>query len=211
MRCISTIRPRYLVTLALLIISGCSYSPKSMDDTNAVRVMQSPNYEYLIGSGDRLNIFVWRNPDLSIDNIPVRPDGRISTPLVEDTLASGQTPEGLARQIEEKLSQYIKDPIVTVAVVNFVGRLEQQVRVIGEAVQPRSIPYVRNMSLLDVMIVVGGLTEFSAGNKAVIVRNIENQQTQINVRLHDLIKGGDVSANIEMAPGDILVIPESFF
>ncbi|MFQ5686359.1 MAG: XrtA/PEP-CTERM system exopolysaccharide export protein, partial [Candidatus Scalindua sp.] len=160
-----------------------------------------------------LQIFVWRNPDLSTtkEPIPVRPDGRISSPLVEDMVASGKTPSQLARDIEKVLAQYIKEPLVTVTIMRFVGGFQQQIRVVGEAAEPRALPYRRNMSLLDVMIAVGGLTEFAAGNKASIVRNVNGQQKQIKVRLEDLIKGGDISANIPMFPGDIVVIPESLF
>lgn len=200
-----------LLTISSVIMSGCGSMTRTGDYDQDLTATEDNDYHYFIGSGDRLDIFVWRNPELSVKDIPVRPDGRISTPLVEDILASGKTPLELARDIESKLSQYVKDPLVTVTIVDFTGRLEQQIRVIGEAAQPTSIPYSRNMTLLDAMIVVGGLTEFAAGNRAIIVRNIDGGQRQIKVRLEDLIKGGDISANISLAPGDILVIPESLF
>ena len=168
------------------------------------------NFEYEIGPGDELQIFVWRNPDLT-NTVPVRPDGRISSPLVEDLVASGKTPTQLARDIEGILAQYIRDPLVTVTVVSFVGGFDQQIRVIGEATTPKALPYRANMTLLDVMIEVGGVTEFAGGNKATIVRNGEGGQSQINVRIDDLIKDGDISANIRMQPGDIVIIPESLF
>jgi len=165
---------------------------------------------YLIGPGDGLNIFVWRNPDLS-RSVTVRPDGRVSIPLVEDLEVTGKTPTELARKIEKELSIYVKDPIVTVIVSGFLGPYNQQVRVIGEASQPRALPYREKMTLLDLMIAVGGLTEFAAGNRATITRIIDNEQIQISVRLEDLIKDGDISANMALLPGDILIIPESWF
>ncbi len=165
--------------------------------------------EYIIGPGDTLNILVWRNPELSM-SVPVRPDGRITTPLVEDIPATGQTPTQLARSIEKALAKYIQDPVVTVIVTGFQGPYERQVRVVGEAAKPQALPYNEKMTLLDVMIAVGGITEFADGNKATILRGGENPQ-QFNVRLRDLVKLGDVSANVEMRPGDVLIIPESFF
>ncbi len=165
---------------------------------------------YLIGPGDSLNIFVWRNPDLST-SVPVRPDGRITIPLVEDLPASGKTPSQLARDIERELAKYVKDPMVTVMVTGFVGPYSQQVRVVGEAAQPQALPYRANMTVLDVMIAVGGLTEFAAGNRARLVRTVEGRQEIIELRLDDLLKDGDISANVAMMPGDTLIIPESWF
>lgn len=165
---------------------------------------------YLIGPGDDLNIFVWRNPDLSA-HIPVRPDGKISIPLVEDITAIGKTPTMLGREVENRLRVYVKDPIVTVIVSQFVGPFGQQVRVIGEAAQPRAIPYRRNMSLLDVVIEVGGLTRFAAGNRAVIVRNVDGKEETIKTHLDDLVNDGDIADNVAMRPGDILIIPQRYF
>ena len=165
---------------------------------------------YLIGPGDGLNIFVWRNPDLS-QSVTVRPDGRVSIPLVEDLEVTGKTPTELARSIEKELSIYVKDPIVTVIMSGFLGPYNQQVRVIGEASQPRALPYREKMTLLDLMIAVGGLTEFASGNRSTINRVVDDEQIQISVRLEDLIKDGDISANMALLPGDILIIPESWF
>src|SRR3954453_14396380 len=168
--------------------------------------------DYVIGSGDQLSIFVYRNPDLSEAGVAVRPDGRISTPLIEDIIAAGKTPTQLAREIEEKLSKYIQDPNVTVIVRSFIGPSDRQVRVIGEATDPLAIPYRDHMTLLDVMIATKGLTKFAAGNRAVIVRlEPEGKQQTIKVRLSDLIKDGDITQNIEMKPGDTLIIPQSWF
>jgi len=168
----------------------------------------SDNYQ--IGPGDQLDIFVWRSPELST-RVPVRPDGKISIPLVEDAVAVGKTPSVLARELEEKLKAYVKEPIVTVIVSNFVGPFSQQVRVIGEASQPRAIPYRTNMSILDVMIEVGGLTRFAAGDRAIIMRNENGQQQTIKVHLDSLVKDGDVAENMQMRPGDILIIPQRYF
>lgn len=143
-------------------------------------------------------------------SVPVRPDGKITTPLVEDLPATGRTSTQLAREIEKALSKYIQEPVVTVIVTNFVGPYSEQIRVVGQTTKPQSLPYRENMTLLDVMIAVGGLTDFAAGNKATILRTAGGRE-QFGVRLDDLINGGDISANIEVRPGDVLIIPESFF
>lgn len=143
--------------------------------------------------------------------VPVRPDGKITTPLVEDLPASGKTSSQLARDIEKALGKYIQEPVVTVIVTGFVGPYGEQIRVIGQAAKPQALPYRKDMSLMDVLIAVGGITDFAAGNQASIIRSISGTQQQFAVRLNDLIKDGDMSANVPMRPGDILVIPESFF
>ena len=171
---------------------------------------QVTDSQYLIGPGDAVNIIVWRNPEVSM-SVPVRPDGKITTPLVEDLPAAGKTSTALARDIEKALAKYIQQPVVTVVVTNFVGNYSEQIRVIGQATKPQALPYRRDMSLMDVMIAVGGTTEFAAGNRAKLIRNVDGKQQQFNVRLDDLIKDGDISANVPMRAGDILVIPESFF
>ena len=165
---------------------------------------------YLIGPGDTINIVVWRNPDLSM-SVPVRPDGKISTPLVEDLWASDKTATQLARDIEKVLAKYIQSPVVTVIVTSFVGPYSQQIRVIGEAAKPQALAYRENMTLLDVMIAVGGITDFADGNKASIVRTRSGKTQQFGVRLTDLVRGGGLSANVAMRPGDVLIIPQSFF
>lgn len=167
------------------------------------------NYSYVIGAGDTLNIIVARNPELSMA-VPVRPDGKISAPLVDEMLAQGKTSVQVARELEEQLKKYVRDPVVTVVVTNIVGSYSEQVRVVGEAARPQFLPYRQKMTLLDVMIAVGGLTDFAAGNKATILRTTEGNK-QYSVRLKDLIKGGDISANVEMRPGDVLIIPQSLF
>lgn len=169
----------------------------------------TPEYRYLIGAGDSLNISVWRNPELSA-TVPVRPDGKITAPLVEDIVAIGKNPTDLAREMEEKLKKYIQDPVVTIVVQGFVGPTSEQVRIVGQATRPAALNYKQDMTVLDAMIAVGGLTEFASGNRAVLIRASEGNKSY-NVRLHDLLKRGDVSANVELRPGDVIIIPESWF
>jgi polysaccharide export outer membrane protein len=142
--------------------------------------------------------------------VPVRPDGKVTSPLIEDLVAVGKSPAALAREIEQRLARYIREPSVTVLVTTFVGNSSEQVRVVGQAARPAALPYKQNMTLLDVMIAVGGITEFAAGNRAVLIRQAENNK-QYSVRLKDLLKGGDVSANVEVLPGDVIMIPEGLF
>lgn len=196
----------FIMLLAGIVFSaGCAQqAPLPLAVTSAA------NTDYLIGPGDSLQVFVWRNPEVST-SIAVRPDGKISTPLVEDLVAAGKTPTQLARDVERELANYLKEPLVTIMVSGFIGPYSQQIRVLGEAGSPQVLSYREKMSLLDVMIAVGGLTEFAAGNKASVVRNVKGQQQQFNVRLDDLIREGDISANVPMLPGDILIIPESWF
>jgi polysaccharide export outer membrane protein len=167
------------------------------------------DYTYIIGAGDSINIVVWRNPELSM-SVPVRPDGKIAAPLVDELVAQGKTSVQLAREIEVVLAKYVRDPIVTVLVSGFVGPYSEQIRVVGEAARPQFLPFKTKMTLLDVMIAVGGLTDFASGNSATILRTGDGNK-QYTVRLNDLIKRGDVSANVEMRPGDILIIPQSLF
>ncbi len=201
-----------LTCLMAFILGGCSSkAPQLPSATLKQPYTTSPSdYTYLIGPGDSVQIFVWRNPEVS-NTVLVRPDGKITAPLVEELAASGKTPAQLARDIEKVLSEYIKEPIVTVMVGGFVGPYSEQIRIIGEATNPQAIPYRENMTLLDVMIAVGGITEFAAGNKATIVRIVGDQQKEYRVKLNKLIRDGDISANADMLPGDILIIPESFF
>ena len=166
--------------------------------------------EYHIGPLDNLQIFVWRNPDLST-SVPVRPDGRISVPLIEDLEVTGKTPTQLARDIEKALGVFVQDPIVTIIVTGFVGPFQDQIRVVGEAARPQALPYRDAMTLLDLMIAVGGVTDFAAGNRATITRVVDGHQKQFRVRLDDLIRDGDISANVKILPGDVLMIPEAWF
>lgn len=199
----------FLVLGLALLVTACASQGAKTSSENLL-TSNAPAPEYIIGPGDTLQIFVWRNKDLSTV-IPVRPDGRISIPLVEDIQAAGKTPTELARVIENKLKVFVQNPVVTVSVLNFVGAYSQQVRVIGEAAHPQAIPYRDNMTLLDVMIQVGGLTQFAAGNRAEVVRTVDGKQKVIPVDVASLVKDGDLSANIRMEPGDVLVIPESWF
>lgn len=171
---------------------------------------QVPGLEYQIGPGDQLQIFVWRHADVST-SIPVRPDGRISTPLVEDMQAAGKTPTELARDIEGVLAEYIKNPVVTVIVTGFIGDLTEHIRVVGQAAQPRALPYRQNLTLLDVLIEVGGLTDLAAGRRAKIIRRNGVEMTEIKVRPDILLDKGDMRENVKMMPGDVLIIPEARF
>lgn len=193
---------------AVTLLSACSTLTPS-DLPPAPATAASSDYTYIIGAGDNLNIVVWRNPDLSM-SVPVRPDGKMSAPLVEELQAQGKTPVELARDVEKRLSTYVRDPIVTVLVSGFVGPYSEQIRVVGEAARPQFLPFKQKMTLLDLMIAVGGLTDFADGNKAIIQRTSEGNK-QYSVRLKDLLKRGDLSANVEMRPGDILIIPQSLF
>ena len=189
--------------LVTAFVGGCSSIPQ------APALAASPDYKYIIGPGDTISIFVWRNPDLSMV-VTVRPDGKITSPLAEDLSTSGKDATSLARDIEKALSKVIRDPVVTVVVTNFVGAYSEQIRVVGEATRPQILPYKQKMTLLDVMIAVGGITDFADGNGARLLRTADGNK-EYRVRIKDLIKRGDVSANVEMKPGDVLIIPQSWF
>jgi polysaccharide export outer membrane protein len=190
------------LTLAFLGACATGHPP-------APAAAASPDYRYVIGPGDVLNIVVFRNPELSM-TVPVRPDGRIAAPLVDDLPAMGKDTATLARDIEKALSKFIRDPVVTVVVTTFVGPYSEQIRVVGEAARPQVLPYKQKMTLLDVMIAVGGVTDFADGNAASILRTAEGNK-QYGVRIRDLLKRGDVSANVEMRPGDVVIIPQGWF
>ena len=166
--------------------------------------------DYLIGPLDQLEVFVWRAPELST-KVTVRPDGRISTPLVEDMVAAGKTPSRLAKDLESALSQYVKTPQVTVIVSDFSSTFDQQVRVLGEAQKPIALPFQSGMTVLDVMVAVGGLTEFAAGNRAVLIRGQGADRQSFRLRLDDLLRKGKITANVPVMPGDVILIPESLF
>ncbi len=203
---------RVAVICLPLVVSACSNSLSELPTatTHPSLTKNIDNYNYLIGSGDSLNVFVWGNPEVS-GSYTVRPDGKITTSLVEDITASGKTPTQLAREIEKKLSLYLKEPIVSVIVNNFNGPFSEQVRVVGEALEPKAISYAENMTLLDVMIQVGGLTEYADGNSASLVRVIDGKQEQFRLKMADLLKEGDMQANVDILPGDIIIIPEAWF
>jgi polysaccharide export outer membrane protein len=191
-----------------LAMAGCSSLP---DAPSIAPPSVEEDSSYIVGPTDQLQIFVWRQPDLST-NVIVRPDGKISVPLIDDLQASGRTPTELAKDIEKVLSEVVQEPRVTVIVNNFVGPFDRQIRVVGEATQPQAVPFRRNMTMLDLMIQVGGLTEFAAGNDSVIVRRSSSgEQTSYRVRLDDLLNDGDVSANAYVLPGDVVIIPQSWF
>jgi polysaccharide export outer membrane protein len=190
----------------MLFLGACTHreAAPTMVETPEVPPM------YQIGAGDSLTVFVWRNAELTT-SVTVRPDGRISFPLVDDLYAEGKTPSELAREIEGKLGDYVQDPLVTVTVGEFVGTFPQQVRIVGEATEPRAIPYRANMTVLDVVILAGGLTEFADGNNTTLVRVQDGAPKEYRVHLDDLLEDGDISANLPVLPGDILIVPEAFF
>ena len=197
---------RFLAVALAAGLVGCGSTPSPLSQGR----FEQPDYNYVIGPGDQMEIFVWGNEELTTTSI-VRPDGKFTTRLVEDLQASGRTPTQLAREIEKAYAEYVRQPVVSVIVNGFVGVPEQQVRVVGEATEPRGVPYTQHMTLLDLMIAVGGMTEYAAGNKSVLVRTVDGQQRSYGLRLDDLLKDGDISANITLMPGDIVIISESWF
>lgn len=204
----------FILVSLFLTIQGCTFGVLYEELPTTVAISPATtipaDYNYLIGPGDSLTIFVWRNPEVSTSAI-VRPDGMISIPLVEDLSVSAKTPTQVAREVEKELSKYIKDPIVSINIGGFIGPYQEQVRVIGEASEPQGLPYSEDMTLLDLMIAVGGLTEFADGNMAILARVVDGEQRQYTVRIEDLVQDGDLSANIDILPGDIIIIPEAWF
>jgi len=198
---------------ALLAVVACAQTPRAQSAAaqtpagQTAQAAQSP--DYIIGPGDEIEVFVWQNPDLSV-NVPVRPDGKISTPLDEDMVAVGKTPTQLAHDIEMKLSEYVRSPHVNVIVVK-PDSVFSQVKVIGQVAHPQAIAYRQGMTVLDAVLAVGGLNEYAAGNRARIVRTVNGQEQNIPLRLNALVNGGDMSQNLPLKPGDVLVVPESRF
>lgn len=193
------------MTLAALVTACGTVGSTRLDDTK-----QLETGDYVIGAGDSLQIHVRNNPDLSV-NLPVRPDGKISVPLVKELAAAGRTPAELSGELEDRFAKYIRDPNVTVIVQDFVGTYSDQIRIIGEAVQPRALAYREGMTVLDAIIQVGGLTEFAAGNRTTLVRERNGTTKRYSVRLNDLLNNGDIGQNRPLRPGDILIIPEAYF
>ncbi len=202
-----------MVPLCLALALCVPLAPAAQAQATSAATAATPapgSTDYRIGPGDGLSIFVWHSPELTAA-ATVRPDGKISIPLVEDIVCAGKTPTELARYIETRLAKYITNPLVTVTVTGFAGTYDQQIRILGEASEPKSFGYRDNMTVLDAMIAVGGLTRFASGNRAVLVRTVNGKQTETRLRLSDLIKDGDVSANVPLKPGDIIIIPQSYF
>jgi polysaccharide biosynthesis/export protein len=196
----------FLAVFSISLFPACS----SVSQHPAAPVTQDAvDYRYKIGPLDAISIIVWRNPELSA-SVTVRPDGRFSSPLVEDLVAAGRAPAELAREVERRLEKFVRDPVVTVVVGSFQGMFSEQIRIVGEASRPQSIPYRQDMTVLDLMIQVGGLTDFADGNGAVLIRGAEAGK-QYSVRLKDLLKRGDISANVAVMPGDIVIVPQSWF
>ena len=204
----ATLLKALLVLSAAFVLSACAGADYSAG--NLPEEVASQSDDYRIGPGDGVQISVWDHADLST-SVQVRPDGRISTPLVEDLQAAGKTPTELARDIETVLAEYVRSPVVTVIMQGFEGEAQQQVRVVGQAAEPAAVPYRQGMTVLDVMIQVGGLSEFAAGNRSKIVRKVNGESVDIRVKLDDLLNDGRIEENIRVLPGDVLTIPESFF
>ncbi len=198
------------VLTAGLLQAGCAWQKEARSELPTASGDAQHSTRYRIAPGDNVQIFVWRNPEVST-SVPVRPDGLLSAPLLEEIPAAGKTPAELARDLEAELSTYLRDPLVTVIVDGFVGTYREQIRVLGEAAQPQSLLYRDSMTLLDVMIQSGGLTQFADGNNAILVRLVDGNQEEFRVRLDDLIRDGDISANVDMRPGDVVIVPEAWF
>ena len=199
----------FLAAGVLMFFTACE-SLDTLPTAKAVSESEAVKTDYRIGSDDNLQIFVWRNSELST-SIPVRPDGKITIPLIDDLPVAGKTPTELARDIEKALAVYIQDPIVSVIVRDFVGPFQDRVRIVGEASRPQALPYRSTMTLLDAMIAVGGMTDFADGNRAIISRRVNGGAKQYRVLLDDLLRNGDMSANVRIQPGDIIIIPEAWF
>jgi len=199
-----------LIVGTTLLLHGCATEPELPEAQAVTSEADWTSPDYKIGPLDSLQVFVWQQEDLSRD-VAVRPDGRITMPLIEDLKAAGKTPSELARDIEKELEKYVRDPIVTVIVGGFAGTYDQQIRVIGEAQQPAALPYLANATVLDVMITVGGLTEFANGNAARLIRVEDGERKVYRLRLDDLVRDGDITANASILPGDVIIIPQSTF
>jgi len=207
-------RPGELLILGWLVLSplivSCASSPTPAPaPTRTAAEAKAPDSNYIIGPGDSLEVFVWRNQDLTV-TVPVRPDGKISTPLVEDMVAVGKTPPQLARDMEKVLSEYVREPKVNIIVTTAVSELNH-VQVVGQVQKPSALPYREGMRVLDAVLAVGGLTQFASGNRARIVRTENGKQTIIHVKVADLVNSGDVKQNVPLKPGDVLVVPQSMF
>lgn len=200
--------------VALTTLAGCvSTANQELPSATYTNVQSAQNQEYIIGPLDKLNVHVWRNPELSADEIQVRPDGRLTIPLVRDMPAAGKTPTMLQEDIRLQLSQYIQDPIVSVIVTEFNGEFNTQIKIVGSTGKPAALPYRANMTVLDAMIAVGGLGEFAAGNKSKLIRTDRRtgKTEEYRLRLTDLLKRGDSKANVLLMPGDTIIVPESTF
>jgi len=201
---------------AALSLAGCASgnagSGQTLPPATFAAADEAPRENYVIGPLDELTVFVWRNPELGA-KVQVRPDGRITTPLISDLVAAGKTPAQLADDIKERLTQYIEEPLVSVMVDKFQGTFSQQIRVVGATAKPASLPYRANMTLLDAMIEVGGLSEYAAGDRARLIRQdrATGKQTEYELKIARLLKKGDTRANVRLEPGDVIIIPESMF
>ena len=200
------------LALALVVVvaavAGCA--AQDVSGPSGAQEAAPQSADYLIGPGDTLQVFVWGQPDLSV-TVPVRPDGRVTTPLVQDIEAVGKTPSQLSRDIEKVLSEFVRTPQVNVIVQGFVGTFGSQIRVLGQVARPGALPYRDKMTLLDAIIEVGGLTKFASGNRARLVRSVDGRSQEQRVRLDDLVNKGRVDKNVALQPGDVIIVPEALF
>jgi polysaccharide biosynthesis/export protein len=215
MRAASKLSLILVIPAVALGLAGCASSGssgKTLPSASFAATEEAPRENYIIGPLDELTVFVWRNPELGA-KVQVRPDGRITTPLITDLVAAGRTPAQLATDIKDRLTQYIEEPLVSVMVDKFQGTFAQQIRVVGATAKPASLPYRANMTLLDAMIEVGGLSEFAAGDRARLIRldRETGKQAQYDLKIARLLKRGDTRANVKLEPGDVIIIPESMF
>lgn len=194
----------------VLVLTGCASKGSELPELPQASGDAQFSTRYRIAPGDSVQIFVWRNPEVST-SVPVRPDGLLSAPLLEEIPAAGKTPAELARDLEAELSTYLRDPLVTVIVEGFVGTFSEQIRILGEAAQPRSMLYRDSMTVFDVLVESGGLTQYADGNNSMLVRKVDGELMKYRLRLRDLSQDGDVTANIDMRPGDVVIIPEAWF
>ena len=207
------IKAIFTVTACALSLTACATGGgNSLPAASFAEADAKPGENYIIGPLDELTVFVWRNPELGA-KVQVRPDGRITTPLITDLPAAGKTPARLAEDIKDRLTQYIEEPLVSVMIDKFQGTFAQQIRVVGATAKPASLPYRANMTLLDAMIEVGGLSEYAAGDRARLIRQDRQsgRQVEYDLRIARLLKKGDTRANVKLEPGDVIIIPESMF
>jgi len=194
----------------VLIMTGCATRSSDLPELPQASGDAQFSTRYRIAPGDSVQIFVWRNPEVST-TVPVRPDGLLSAPLLEEVPAAGKTPAELARDLEAELSTYLRDPLVTVIVNGFVGTFSEQIRILGEAANPRAMLYRDSMTVLDVLVETGGLTQYADGNNSILLRRVDGEMVEYRLRLDDLAQTGDISANIDMRPGDVVIVPEAWF
>ena len=206
-------KPVATCAITALLVAACAPMAPELPSAGLASAETMSTEDYIIGPLDQITVHVFRNPELSAEKVQVRPDGRVTIPLVNDLEAAGKTPAQLETEIRARLAEYVENPIVSVILTQFSGTFSQQVRIVGATEKPASMPYRANMTLLDAVIAVGGLSEFAAGNRAKLIRTNKSTgaQTEYSLRIGDLLRKGDSSANVRLEPGDVIIIPESTF